>query len=154
MVVTLEPMPLARRAPWLERSRADYIESRMTAGETLEQATANAKRSFDTYFPNGVPAAGQHVFDVVADGTPVGILWIGVMDAPSNAWWVFDVEVSPDFRGRGYGRAAMQLAETSAHELGAESLGLNVFGFNTVARGLYESLGYETTALQMKKTLS
>jgi ribosomal protein S18 acetylase RimI-like enzyme len=34
---------------------------------------------------------------------------------------------------------------------GMTSLGLNVFGQNTVARGLYESLGYDVTALQMKK---
>ena len=31
------------------------------------------------------------------------------------------------------------------------SLGLNVHGQNMVARSLYESLGYEVTAMQMKK---
>lgn len=153
MTVTLEPMPADRRTPWLDRSRSEYIESRQKAGETLGQATANADRSFKTYFPHGVPAAGQHVFDVVADGEPVGVLWIGVMDSASNDWWVFDVEISESQRGRGYGRAAMQLAETTAQELGAASIGLNVFGYNTIARHLYESLGYETTSVQMKKGL-
>ena len=42
-------------------------------------------------------------------------------------------------------------------DLWAEALvafpALNVFGFNTTARGLYESLGYETTAVQMRKEL-
>jgi ribosomal protein S18 acetylase RimI-like enzyme len=33
------------------------------------------------------------------------------------------------------------------------SIGLNVHGQNTVARSLYESLGYEVTAMQMKKAV-
>ena len=55
------------------------------------------------------------------------------------------------FRGRGYGRDAMRLAEAEARSRGMTSLGLNVHGQNTIARDLYESLGYEITALQMKK---
>jgi ribosomal protein S18 acetylase RimI-like enzyme len=57
------------------------------------------------------------------------------------------------FRGRGFGRAAMVLAEQEARRGGARRLGLNVFGTNTVARSLYESLGYEITELQMSKEL-
>jgi ribosomal protein S18 acetylase RimI-like enzyme len=45
----------------------------------------------------------------------------------------------------------MRLAEDEARARGMTSLGLNVHGQNTVARSLYESLGYEITALQMKK---
>jgi ribosomal protein S18 acetylase RimI-like enzyme len=33
------------------------------------------------------------------------------------------------------------------------SVGLNVHGGNTVARSLYEGLGYQVTAQQMKKPL-
>jgi hypothetical protein len=45
----------------------------------------------------------------------------------------------------------MRLAENEARARGMTSLGLNVHGQNMVARSLYESLGYEVTALQMKK---
>jgi predicted GNAT family acetyltransferase len=31
---------------------------------------------------------------------------------------------------------------------------LSVFGFNTTARSLYESLGYETTSIKMVKKLN
>ncbi|KQQ19243.1 hypothetical protein ASF48_14960 [Rathayibacter sp. Leaf299] len=67
--------------------------------------------------------------------------------------WIWDVEVDGPFRGRGSGRAAMLLAEEHALARGYRALALNVFGFNTTARGLYESLGYETTAVQMRKEL-
>jgi ribosomal protein S18 acetylase RimI-like enzyme len=87
-------------------------------------------------------------------GTGVGIVWIGPrMGAPPDRYWVFDVEILPEHRGRGLGRQAMLLAEEAARSLGATELGLNVFGQNAVARSLYESLGYQTTAVQMRKPL-
>jgi predicted GNAT family acetyltransferase len=36
---------------------------------------------------------------------------------------------------------------------GARTIGLNVFGRNTVARNLYASLGYEESAVVMRKDL-
>jgi ribosomal protein S18 acetylase RimI-like enzyme len=74
------------------------------------------------------------------------------MGDPSMAW-VYDVEVDDAFRGRGYGRDAMLLAEAEARSRGMRSLGLNVHGSNTISRSLYASLGYQVTAQQMKKTL-
>jgi ribosomal protein S18 acetylase RimI-like enzyme len=47
----------------------------------------------------------------------------------------------------------MRLAEDQARAAGASQIGLNVFGHNTVARHLYEALGYETTAVLMRKDL-
>ncbi len=48
----------------------------------------------------------------------------------------------------------MLLAEEQARAAGAVELGLNVFGYNTVARALYESLANETVSMQMRKQLS
>jgi ribosomal protein S18 acetylase RimI-like enzyme len=86
-------------------------------------------------------------------GEVVGWIWVGPFAEGSDAWWVWDVEIDEHHRGAGHGRAAMQLAEQEAARHGAATLGLNVFGYNEVARRLYESLGYETTSLQMRKPL-
>jgi ribosomal protein S18 acetylase RimI-like enzyme len=67
--------------------------------------------------------------------------------------WVNYVHVDEEFRGRSYGRRAMLLAEEEATARGMTSVGLNVLGNNTVARDLYDSLGYQVTAQQMKKVL-
>jgi hypothetical protein len=48
---------------------------------------------------------------------------------------------------------AMLLAEGEARSHGMTSLGLNVHGQNKVARSLYDSLGYDVMAQQMKKPL-
>ena len=67
--------------------------------------------------------------------------------------WVNDIEVDEACRGRGYGRQAMLLAEQAARNRGMTSIGLNVHGRNTIARALYDSLGYEVMSQQMKKPL-
>ena len=68
------------------------------------------------------------------------------------------LELNP--KGFGFLRDASELeeatravAEGEARSRGMTSLGLNVHGQNTVARSLYDSLGYGVTALQMKKPL-
>lgn len=66
---------------------------------------------------------------------------------------VSNIEIHENHRGKGYCRAAMQLPELAVAEQGAATLGLNVFGYNTVARDLYESLGYETVATQIRKPI-
>ena len=50
-----------------------------------------------------------------------------------------------DQRRRGYGREILDAGALAARDLGAEVLGLNVFGHNDVARALYERAGYVTT---------
>jgi ribosomal protein S18 acetylase RimI-like enzyme len=47
----------------------------------------------------------------------------------------------------------MLLAEGEARRRGLSRVALNVFGGNEVARNLYRSLGYEETAVTMRKTL-
>ena len=156
MDVSLRTMPTGDLGPWIERTTGEYERSRLAAGESAEVAAAKARESREQSFPGGQPAPGHLVHDVVVPGvggTPVvvGHLWIAPSAPGSADWWVFDVEIAEEHRGEGYGRAAMQLAETAAAAHGARTLGLNVFGYNAVARRLYESLGYETTAVQMRK---
>ncbi|MFW8746016.1 GNAT family N-acetyltransferase, partial [Mesorhizobium japonicum] len=82
-----------------------------------------------------------------------GVLWVGPNPDGVGPAWVFDIEVEEARRGEGWGRALMLEAERIARADGHAELGLNVFGSNAVARGLYESLGYQPTAIQMRKTL-
>jgi ribosomal protein S18 acetylase RimI-like enzyme len=56
-------------------------------------------------------------------------------------------------RGKGYGRALLRAAEEQAAQQGIDTIGLNVFGSNAVARELYQSSGYETASLHLRKQL-
>jgi ribosomal protein S18 acetylase RimI-like enzyme len=156
MSTTLRPMNAERLPAWLAESTRQFIEELVATGRTREDATQHAAKSMEPAFPGGQPAPGHGVFDVIGDdGDCVGYLWVGpdTSDDP-GAWWVWDIEIDGDQRGHGYGRAAMLLGEDYARQHGAKTLGLNVFGSNSVARSLYEKLGYETTQLQMRKFLT
>ena len=141
---------------WIEETTREYIEELVDSGRTREDAVRHAAKSVAPTLPDGSLATDHAVFDVLDDaGKCVGYLWVGPDTSEDpNAWWVWDISIDEDKRGHGYGRAAMLLGEDNARRHGALTLGLNVFGSNAAARALYESLGYSTTALQMRKTLT
>jgi ribosomal protein S18 acetylase RimI-like enzyme len=142
-------------ADFVTRTVDPYIEARITAGDHPDDARRIADEQTEALFPGGTPAPGQRVYWVVDDdGTSVGSLWIGPR-TPTRPefYWVWDVAIDEAYRGRGFGRVAMTLAEEESRTQGATALGLNVHGHNVVARNLYESMGYQTTALQMRKSL-
>ncbi len=149
-------MTRAEFEEWLPRIIAGYAEhiaasGAMPAAAAREKAERDSARSFSA----GFETRGQHVFRLLAEKVAVGWLWLGVPgpDPDPLMAWVFQVEVAPEYRGRGYGRMAMLLAEDEARARGMTSLGLNVHGQNRVARSLYDSLGYEAMSLQLKKPL-
>jgi len=151
----LRPVTQAEYDEWLPRQMAGYAELIAASGAlSLDDAWEKARRDTARVFTAGLDSPGQLVFRVLAGDEPVGTLWLAVpgQDDPTMAW-VYDIEIEPGYRGRGYGRAAMLAAEAEARARGMSSIGLNVHGQNTVARSLYDSLGYATMALQMKKAL-
>lgn len=156
MSVVLVPITSERFPFWRERCRSEYESDLVAAGGTREAAHKIASDALERAFPGNAPTADNAVFDLVDDddGETVGHIWVGQDNtSDSTSWWVWHIVVDSEHRGKGFGRAAMQLAEDHARSEGACILGLNVFGFNEVARGLYESLGYETTSVKMRKML-
>ena len=129
------------------------LDSARARGLDPHEAHTQSVAEFARLLPEGLATPGSRLCTAVEHGDPVARLWLGVRDDHAGAAFVWDVEVLPEHRGRGIGRATMLAAEDLARELGCDRLGLNVFGHNPVARGLYESLGYATTSLQMSKDL-
>ncbi|WP_405162844.1 GNAT family N-acetyltransferase [Nocardia sp. NBC_01499] len=155
MPVALRHLDARRLPAWLAHSRDEYTKDLVVMGQSPEDAYQQAGESLARSFPSGMPKPGHVVFDVIDDAeTIVGYLWIGPASSGLvGAWWIWDITIDADKRGQGLGRKAMLLGEQYARTQGATTLGLNVFGFNTGARALYESLGYETTSIKMLKKL-
>ncbi len=155
MTVQLIPLSAQRFPAWIERSRHEYESDLIASGESPHDAHRHAKKSLDAAFPENVPTIDNAVFDVLdtTDST-IGYLWVGTDSSlDSNSWWVWDIVIDNEHRGKGLGRATMKLAEDYARSHGAHTLGLSVFGFNHGARGLYESMGYATVSTKMNKQL-
>jgi ribosomal protein S18 acetylase RimI-like enzyme len=151
--MTFTELDASQFAEWLIEASAEYIRERIAAGDSPAEAETNAAASFEHLVPGGHRALGQLMGRVHVEGREVGFLWIGPHGTDPTRWWVWDIVIDEAHRRQGHGRAAMVLAEQLAREHGAVSLGLNVFGQNTAARTLYRSLGYEESAIQMRKEL-
>jgi ribosomal protein S18 acetylase RimI-like enzyme len=151
MELTLQPMSKARIAEFLVPSMREYVQHLIDSGMSPEAARKNADDTTAKSFPGGEAGNGNEIFDVMDAGEPVGILWIA--DQGDGKWFIYDIEMLEAKRGAGYGRATMLAAEDHVRAAGGTSLGLHVFGYNTVARGLYDSLGFEATNIQMRKAL-
>jgi ribosomal protein S18 acetylase RimI-like enzyme len=94
------------------------------------------------------------MFVLEHDDEAVGRLWLAEREIDGRrAMFIFDIHVDAGFRGRGFGRAAMQFVEREALARDIHRVELNVFGGNAVARGLYRSLGYVERSVRMAKDL-
>lgn len=156
MNITLRPMTEGELAAWLPHDHESYVRTRIDNGEPEDLARRRAEQQYATFFPQNRPAAGHEVLVVHRDGVRLGVVWVGPHpqqpDASDTAW-LYGLEVEPAYRGQGWGRAVLALAETHLADRGVSELGLNVFGDNHRARRLYSTSGYRETAVTMTKTL-
>jgi GNAT superfamily N-acetyltransferase len=136
------PMMAAEFAGWRADAVRGYAADMANSG-TLppDRAAAAAVVEFDELLPDGLATKDHSFLSLWADGEVVATNWISHHFAPGMSW-VYGVEVHERFRGRGYGRAAMILGEAATVAAGDTHLGLNVFGHNDAAIGLYLSMGY------------
>ena len=65
-----------------------------------------------------------------------------------DSYYVCGVALFPEYQGRGIGKHLMALAEQQCRRAGLSKLSLIVFGQNTGAKRLYDSLGYTVVAAE------
>ncbi len=153
----LRPMTQEEYVAYRARSENDYAHEMAASGQLdLDAAVKRSAVEFAELLPEGLATAGMHLW-AAETGDPAesaGIGWIELRQRASGiSAWVYDVKVDAARRGQGLGRALMEALHQAAGDLGATSIALNVFGHNTTAIHLYDSLGYAVTAQQMMREL-
>lgn len=147
----ISPASLDETELLVDGARTTYAAGlRTQRGLTEEAATAKAVADIAALLPEGARSAGQ-VFLAARRGRKLlGGVWAAVQ-GPDQAGgaWVYHLQVDPRARRQGVATALMRAAADAVRERGATHLGLNVFGDNAAAIGLYERLGYTVTAQQM-----
>ena len=153
-MITLTPMSKSTQDEYFRRTWEAYRDDIIKAGITLEQAEENVKQTQESVLTNGILNSNQYIFDVNFNEIKIGILWlVHRVEIKEGNWYIYDIEIEEGERGKGLGKLTMLAAENFVKSQRGDTLGLNVFGFNIAARKLYESLGYETLAIQMKKEI-
>jgi ribosomal protein S18 acetylase RimI-like enzyme len=139
---------------FLERTIPEYAADHVRAGNwTEEESLERSRKEFEDLLPRGLKTEDNFLYSLVDGNEAVGLIWMKVKTHPSKSGFIYDVFVEERFRGKGYGKSLMLLLEEKAREMELGSLELHVFGSNHVARKLYETIGFETTNVLMKKTL-
>ena len=151
----LIPMTQAEFDAFLEHLIPDYAADNVRAGYWDEsEALERSRMETERLLPQGLQSEDHYLFTMYDGDQAVGRVWLKAnLDRPVKSGFIFDVEIREEFRGKGYGRQVMALIEEKARELGLQSIGLHVFSYNTTAKHLYESVGYEVASLNMVKKL-
>lgn len=154
--VRLESMSSEEYADYRERSTASFAkEIAASRGVPLAEARRIADEDHSSLLPEGRRTPGHFLWTAWQGDQPVGDLWIQVEAKPDGLHaFAYGLEVRTDLRRRGYGRAIAFAAEQRCREMRVISVGLTVFGPNKAAQALYESLGFETTVMQMRLRLT
>jgi GNAT superfamily N-acetyltransferase len=149
-------MTAAEFAALRDRLVPGYAAEKAHSGEWAEdQAEALAVKQTAELLPEGPDTPGMLLLTAEdSSGQPIGSVWVALDRHRAGEAWIYDIEVNPEHRGKGLGRALLQAAEQQAARHGATWIGLNVFGGNAVARNLYESSGYQITGINMRKELT
>lgn len=157
MTLVAVPFPADQFEAWSQRSQRDYARAKVASGAWTEaEAAERARADQAKLLPRGLATPGHHLRRVEAAGTAefVGWFWVAAAsEGPPDLAWLYDIEIVPEHRGKGFGREVMALAETEAKTMGFARLGLHVFAHNRVALHLYEACGFQTSDVTMVKPL-
>lgn len=153
--IDVSPMTAPRFTRFAAASEEGFAHDLVESGRYApDDAAAESHRQMVAELPDGLDTEGQELFTASVDGVEVGILWFGMRERDGHPHaFILDIEVAADQRRKGYGRELMHAAEREARRLGADSIGLHVFGFNTGAVELYERLGYRRTEESLLRDL-
>jgi RimJ/RimL family protein N-acetyltransferase len=156
-MVAFVEMTGAEFAKWRELSVKEYAADKVRAGNyDEEKALESSEKEFSSFLPEGPKTKGHYLYSVVDERSNerVGIIWYGeTRGGTKDTIWIYDIHMHEQFRGRGYGTAALRLLEDRARGLGKNKIGLQVFAHNERARKLYAELGYVPTNIMMTKDL-
>lgn len=154
-MVTLRPMTEPEFDALMATTTADYAADRARAEEIpLAAAQESATAQIAQLVPQGLSTPDHYFWRVATeDGAAVGSLWV-FHDAAQRRAFIYDIVIDEAQRGKGYGEATMRALEEALRPMHVTHIALNVFGFNTTARALYDKLGYHVAATIMLKRIA
>lgn len=156
--VRFVPMTAQRFARYLELAVPEYAQAHLKAGDCEpEEALALAQADYDSLLPEGLATAGHRLLSICLDGReePIGMFWFELREkGVRKSAFIFDFQIDPDWRGKGYGAATLHAFDAMAATLGVQRINLNVMGWNHGAKALYEKQGFHVAGIGMTKVLA
>jgi ribosomal protein S18 acetylase RimI-like enzyme len=111
-------------------------------GSTYERESRRTDAEWEERLVEGSAAKGQMPIVAIVDETPIGLTWGRQDDEDASVGHLFQVWVSPEYRGRGVGRLLTDAVIEWARDLGLRSLRLGVTPSHPAALRLYRAAGF------------
>ena len=146
----IRPLSGCRRRGLRQRQRGFWSLAGGRCNREVSQA------DFAASLPQGLDTPDNYPFEINAgdDGACVGYIWFAVVEKNGlRSAFVYDIEIKPEFRRKGYAEATFNALEPLVLKLGLSSIGLHVFSQNIGAQTSYRKLGYGVTSVNMLKHL-
>jgi ribosomal protein S18 acetylase RimI-like enzyme len=157
-MTTLVPMTDAQFQRYLQAMIPEYAQDKVLSGQWAQaEALELARKSLLDSLPQGLATPDHYLYAMEsgAHRDVVGMIWIAALQrGDRRVAFVFDVMVEELYRRQGHASRAFAAIERKALELGLSGVALHVFGHNPQAQALYVKLGYNTTNVNMFKTLA
>jgi ribosomal protein S18 acetylase RimI-like enzyme len=151
----LVPIRAEQFPSFADTANTGYAQDNVRSGRwPAAEALTLAQAEFAQLLPQGPATPNHHVYEIQDDRTAetVGYLWFAVIGmGEARSAYVYYVTVGERFRRRGYAKAALLWLEQFAKAHDLASVRLNVFAHNADAQALYRGLGYEVTAMTMRR---
>lgn len=154
-MIILRPMTAAEFPNYRDYFIVDYAhEIAANYGYSPEKSQLIASQELMTDLPQNVSTPHHYLWciETGSDGT-VGYLWYQLLDNGETVF-LLDFIVFDQFRGLGYGKAALMLLEKQLAQSTVEQIKLRVAFDNQRAFGLYKKIGFNVTGYNMVKILS
>jgi ribosomal protein S18 acetylase RimI-like enzyme len=147
----LTPVDDAEYAAFAKRQVIDYADQLVRAGDVAaSDSQALARERLSALLADELRGAGHLFFVGRSAILKPRIGWVWVSPAPAflgpnqaRSRWLSQLTVEDAVRGHGWGRSLLLATENHLAQMGVEHLWLRVFDWNTDARALYNSQGYE-----------
>ena len=145
MSVTIRKMTsdeFARFYTWSVESQTKELMEEL--GLSQEEASKEALKEISEMLPHGFHTEHTDLMTVAADGENVGFIWTLYEESDGQKQvFLCDFAIWQPNRRKGYGAAALSLAEKNAAKAGCQKCVLFVSDNNAAAKALYDKCGYQ-----------
>lgn len=157
-MVRLELMTQSEFDAFFSASASGYARANVESGRwAAEGADERAQHQLRALLPEGMDTADRWVFKITipASDEAAGYLFFAAVESGGlRGGYIYDFEIYPAFRRRGYAQRALTELDAFARSQGLPFIDLHVFGDNAAARALYDRQGYTVKGVQMRRALA
>ncbi len=142
---------LESEVDWNFFKELDYQSYIMTVADAYKLSEEELRQKYDEFDKSdGVnPRESNHKIFILwhNEETRAGLIWLCNREPfwrfEKQHVWIYNLHITPDFRGQGLARQLMHKAEEWCLDQGLDTIALHALEDNTAVRTLYESLDYK-----------